>query len=292
MKNINLMKIAKEVFPLNRSLTGSGTLKTLKFFKKINNQISIKNVKSGQKVFDWKIPNEWNVNSAYFEDEKKNRYCDFKKNNLHLLGYSVKKKVKLSYNELIKKIHFIKNKPNSIPYVTSYYKKDWGFCLSYKDFKKLNKNHKFFVNIDTKLKKGLMHYGELTIKGKSKKQILIVSYVCHPSMANNELSGPLVALKLSKILKKSKYTIKIIFIPETIGAIYYIKKNLNELKKNLIAGINLSCVGDNKNFSFISSVNENTYSDLIIKRVLKIKNLRNLVLKKEEATKGNLDVKI
>ena len=259
MKNINLMKIAKEVFPLNRSLTGNGTFKTLKIFKKINNQIMIKNVKSGQRVFDWKIPNEWNVNSAYFEDEKKNRYCDFKKNNLHLLGYSVKKKGVFSYNELIKKIHFVKNKPNAIPYVTSYYKKDWGFCLSYRDFKKLNKKHKFFVNIDTKLKQGLMHYGELTIKGKSKKQILIVSYVCHPSMANNELSGPLVALKLSKILKKSKYTIKIIFIPETIGAIYYIKKNLSELKKNLIAGINLSCVGDNKNFSYISSVNENTY---------------------------------
>ena len=280
MKNINLMKIAKEVFPLNRSLTGSGTLKTLKIFKKINNQIMIKNVKSGQRVFDWKIPNEWNVNSAYFEDEKKNRYCDFKKNNLHLLGYSVKKKGVFSYNELIKKIYFVKNKPNAIPYVTSYYKKDWGFCLSYRDFKKLNKKHKFFVNIDTKLKKGLMHYGELTIKGKSIKQILIVSYVCHPSMANNELSGPLVALKLSKILKKSKYTIKIIFIPETIGAIYYIKKNLSELKKNLIAGINLSCVGDNKNFSYISSVNENTYSDLIIKRVLKNQKFKKFSFEK------------
>ena len=280
MKNINLMKIAKEVFPLNRSLTGSGTLKTLKIFKKINNQIIIKNVKSGKRVFDWKIPNEWNVNSAYFEDEKKNRYCDFKKNNLHLLGYSVKKKGVFSYNELIKKIYFVKNKPNAIPYVTSYYKKDWGFCLSYRDFKKLNKKHKFFVNIDTKLKKGLMHYGELTIKGKSKKQILIVSYVCHPSMANNELSGPLVALKLSKILKKSKYTIKIIFIPETIGAIYYIKKNLSELKKNLIAGINLSCVGDNKNFSYISSVNENTYSDLIIKRVLKNQKFKKFSFEK------------
>ncbi len=280
MKNLNLMKLARKIFPLNRSLTGKGTLKTLKYFKTINNKIIIKNVKSGEKVFDWKIPNEWNVNSAYFEDEKKKRYCDFKKNNLHLLGYSVKKKGKFSYNELIKKIYFIKNKPNAIPYVTSYYKKDWGFCLSYRDFKKLNRNHKFFVNIDTKLKKGLMHYGELTIKGKSKKQILIVSYVCHPSMANNELSGPLVALKLSKILKKSKYTIKIIFIPETIGAIYYIKKNLSELKRNLIAGINLSCVGDKKNFSFISSVNENTYSDLIIKRVLKNKKFKKFSFEK------------
>jgi len=269
LKKISLIKLAKILFPINRSLTGKGNIMTLQILNKICHGIKIKKYKSGQKVFDWKIPNEWNVNSAYFEDEKKNRYCDFKKNNLNLLGYSVKKKGVFSYNELIKKIHFIKNKPNAIPYVTSYYKKDWGFCLSYRDFKKINKKHKFFVNIDTKLKKGLMHYGELTIKGKSKKQILIVSYICHPSMANNELSGPLVALKLSKILKKSKYTIKIIFIPETIGAIYYIEKNLNELKRNLIAGINLSCVGDNKNFSFISSVNENTYSDLIIKRVLK-----------------------
>ena len=136
------------------------------------------------------------------------------------------------------------------------------------------------MNIDTKLKEGLMHYGEVTIKGKSKKQILIVSYVCHPSMANNELSGPLVALKLSKMLKKSKYTVKIIFIPETIGAIYYIKKNLSELKRNLIAGINLSCVGDNKNFSYISSVNENTYSDLIIKRVLKNQKFKKFSFEK------------
>ena len=119
------------------------------------------------------------------------------------------------------------------------------------------------------------------LRVNQKKQILIVSYVCHPSMANNELSGPLVALKLSKILKKSKYTIKIIFIPETIGAIYYIKKNLSELKKNLIAGINLSCVGDNKNFSYISSVNENTYSDLIIKRVLKNQKFKKFSFEKK-----------
>ena len=101
------MKLARKIFPLNRSLTGRGTLETLKYFKTINNKIIIKKVKSGEKAFDWKIPNEWNVNSAYFEDEKKKRYCDFKKNNLHLLGYSVKKKGKFSYNELIKKIHFI-----------------------------------------------------------------------------------------------------------------------------------------------------------------------------------------
>lgn len=262
------MKLAKKIFPLNRSLTGKGTLDTLRYFKTINNKIIIKNVKSGKKIFDWEIPKEWNVNHAYFEDDEKKKYCNFKKNNLHLVGYSIKKKCLLSFNQLSKNIYVDKNKPNSIPYVTSYYKKNWGFCMSLNDFKKLKKNKKYFVNINTELKKGLMNYGEITIKGKSKKQILIVSYICHPSMANNELSGPLVALKLSKILKHSKYTVKIIFIPETIGAIYYIKKNFNDLNKNLVAGINLSCLGDKKNFSYISSIHENSYSDLIIKRVL------------------------
>ncbi len=280
MKNLNLMEIAKKIFPLNRSLTGKGTLETLNYFKNINNKISIKSVKSRKKVFDWKVPDEWNVKYAYFENQKKIKYCNFEKNNLHLIGYSIKKRGEISYNKLSKKIYFNRYKPNSIPYVTSYYKKDWGFCMSYNDFKKLKKKQKYFVNINTELKKGLMHYGEITIKGKSKKQILIVSYICHPSMANNELSGPLVALKLSKILKSSKYTVKIIFIPETIGAIYYIKKNLSNLKKNLIAGINLSCVGDKNNFSYISSINENTYSDLIIKRILKKQNYKKFNFEK------------
>ena len=197
------MKLAKKIFPLNRSLTGKGTLATLKYFKKINNKIIIKNVKSGKKIFDWKVPEEWNVNHAYFQNKKKKKYCNFEKNNLHLVGYSIKKKGLITFNQLSKKIYFNKDKPNSIPYVTSYYKKDWGFCMSLNDFKKLKKNQKYFVNINTELKKGLMNYGEIIIKGKSKKQILIVSYICHPSMANNELSGPLVALKLSKILKRS-----------------------------------------------------------------------------------------
>ena len=144
MKNLNLMKLAKKIFPLNRSLTGKGTLATLKYFKKINNKIIIKNVKSGKKIFDWKVPEEWNVNHAYFQDEKKRKYCNFEKNNLHLVGYSIKKKGLITFNQLSKKIYFNKDKPNSIPYVTSYYKKDWGFCMSLNDFKKLKKKSKIF----------------------------------------------------------------------------------------------------------------------------------------------------
>ena len=135
--------------------------------------------------------------------------------------------------------------------------------MEYKKFKNLRNNQNFDVLIDSKHFKGKMDYAELVIKGKSKKTILICSYICHPSLANNELSGPLVLTALSKILKPSKYTIKLLLIPETIGAIAYIKKNLNFLKQNLVAGINISCVGDKGKFSLISSLSESTYADKV-----------------------------
>ena len=128
-----------------------------------------------------------------------------------------------------------------------------GICISYNKFKKLNKNIKYKVKINSKHFKGFLDYAEFFIKGKSKKEILIVSYICHPSMANNELSGPLIIMALSKILKSQKYSVRLILIPETIGAIAYIKQNFNHLKKNLIAGFNLSCIGDKGKFTLINS---------------------------------------
>lgn len=146
--------------------------------------------------------------------------------------------------------------------------------MEYKKFKNFRNNQKFDVLIDSKHFKGKMDYAELVIKGKSKKTILICSYICHPSLANNELSGPLVLTALSKILKPSKYTIKLLLIPETIGAIAYIKKNLNFLRQNLVAGINISCVGDKGKFSLISSLSESTYADKISLRILKKRNFK------------------
>ena len=193
----------KKLYPLCRSLTGKGNVKTLNFFKQINKDFKIKYFRSGVEYYDWKIPLEWNINDAYIQDEDGKRFCEFKKNNLHLVGYSKKIKKKISFKDLRKKIYFDKLNPNSIPYVTSYYKKDWGFCMQYIDFIKMNKKKKYQVYIDSNFSKGKMHYSELVIKGKSKKEILIVSYICHPSMANNELSGILIIGALSKILKSS-----------------------------------------------------------------------------------------
>ncbi len=259
---------AKDLFPLCRSLTGEQNRKTLKYIKNINNKFQLKSFKSGQHVYDWKIPKEWWIKDAYIKDSNQKKILDFKKNNLHLLNYSLPIKKKINLDNLKKNIFTNKQKPKIIPYVTSYYKKRWGFGMSYNQLKKMRKKEIYNILIDSGHFNGRMDYAEMTLKGRSKKFILICSYICHPSMANNELSGPLVVTALSKMLKKSKYTVKLLLIPETIGAIAYINKNINHLRNNLVAGFNLSCVGDKSRFSLISSLNENTYSDKIAYRVL------------------------
>jgi aminopeptidase-like protein len=285
-KDGNLKKyynISKNIlFPINRSITGKGTLKTLSIIKKEFPKLKIKSIKSGTKFFDWSVPAEWNVNDAYVLDDQGKKIIDFKKNNLHLVGYSSPYFKILKKKELFKRLYFLSNEPNAIPYITSYYKKDWGFCVSYNQFKKFDKtyssNSKFKVVVDTqfKTKNGKLNYGELVLKGKSSDEILISTYVCHPSMANNELSGPTVSMALINYFKKKlKKTLRFIFIPETIGSIIYICKNLEYLKKNVIAGYVLTCIGDEKNHSCMFSKYKNSPSDEALVeayRKLKIKN--------------------
>jgi aminopeptidase-like protein len=262
---VKMMTWAEDLFDYNRSLTGRGVRKTLNYFKKFLPELKIYSVKSGSKAFDWKVPNEWEIHEAYIEDLHGNRIIDFKENNLHVLGYSTSINKILSFKDLNKKIYSDSKQVNAIPYRTSYYKKDWGFCLTDKQRKKLNKKSKYKVKIDSRHFKGKLNYGEIFIKGKVKKEILFSCNICHPSMANNELSGPILVAALAHFLKKKKhyYSYRFIFIPETIGAIVYIKKNLLRLKKELIAGFTLSCIGDKKNYSLLNSPNSNNYADKI-----------------------------
>jgi len=194
-------KIAKDkLYPLTRSLTGQGVRSTLKIIQKEFPELKIKKIKSGTKVFDWNIPPEWNVSDAYILDKYNNKIIDFKINNLHLVSYSVPVKKYISKKELFKNLYFLKNQPKAIPYITSYYKKRWGFCVSYNQYKNFDKKYsssdKFKVVINSTLnKKGNLNYGEIILKGKSKKEILISTYICHPSMANNRFN----------ILFKKKY---------------------------------------------------------------------------------------
>ena len=277
--------IAKtKLFPITRSLTGQGVRKTLNIIKKEFPKLKIKKLKSGTKVFDWNIPEEWNVTDAYVIDKYNNKIIDFKRNNLHLIGYSIPIKKNLSKKELFKNLYFLKNQPKAIPYITSYYKRRWGFCISYDEYKILDKryssNDKFKVVINSNLnKKGNLNYGELILKGKSKKEILISTYICHPSMANNELSGPIVSMGLINYFqnKKLNKTLRFVFIPETIGSISYLSKNIIYLKKNVIGGYNLSCIGDERQHSCMFSKYQNSPSDEAVieaYKSLKIKNYK------------------
>lgn len=262
--------LCQKLLPLNRSLTGKGNRQTLKILKDICENLKIKEVPSGKKVFDWTIPDEWNAKNAWIRCPNGKKIAIYQKNNLHLVSYSKKMNVKMSLDQLEKHLHFIKEQPDAIPYVTSYYNKNWGFCISYNEKKKLKKGT-YEVFIDSTFSKGSLTYGEILIPGMEKKEIFLSTYICHPSMANNELSGPTVTIFLAKWLleKKRRYSYRIIFIPETIGSISYLQKNIKILKKRVIAGFNITCVGDNRSYSYIPSRDGNTLADKIGLHVIK-----------------------
>ena len=271
-----------KLYGICRSITGEGTLKTLNIIKQQFPKLKIKRIKSGTKAFDWKIPPEWNVTEAYVIDKYKKKIIDFNNNNLHLVGYSSPINKFLNKKELFKHINTLKNQPNAIPYVTSYYKKYWGFCISEKNKKEIDKSYsnldKFKVVIKSTLnKKGYLNYGELILKGKSKQEILISTYICHPSMANNELSGPIVSMSLIEYFQKKKKlekSIRFIFIPETIGSISYLSLNLKRLKDNVIGGYNLSCIGDDRKHSCMFSKYKNSQSDKSLAQAYKNLNIK------------------
>ena len=270
-----LIKLGKKLFPLNRSLTGPGNVKTLKILQKEIPLLKIKKFVTGRKVYDWKIPKEWIVKDAYIKDKNEKKIIDFKNNNLHLVSYSIPIKKKIKLSKLVKKFHYYKKQPNAIPYITSYYNEDWGFCLSYNQLRKIKKKYngsdEFEIVINSTFKrKGFMHYGELVIPGKSKKEVLISVYICHPSMANNELSGPLLAVALYKYFRKKKLkkTLRIVFLPETIGAIAYINKNFKKLKEKVEGGYVLTCIGDNRSYSYLETKYGNSPSDIAAKKAL------------------------
>jgi aminopeptidase-like protein/acyl carrier protein len=265
-----IYELAEELFPICRSITGEGVRKTLGIIKKHLPELKICEVPTGTKVFDWEVPYEWNVKQAYILTPEGERLADFDRNNLHLVGYSTPVNEKLPLEELQKHLHSIPEQPNAIPYVTSYYKRRWGFCMKHEDRKKLKKGI-YTAVIDSDIKEGVLNYGELILQGESNKEVLISTYVCHPSMANNEVSGIVVATFLAKWLnqQRRRFTYRFVFVPETIGSIAYLSRHLTNMKKNTVAGFNITCVGDPGKFSFLPSRNGNTMADKVAKYVLK-----------------------
>ena len=263
-----LYSLMQELFPICRSITGNGVRKTLRILKE-EIDLKIINVPSGTKVFDWKIPNEWNIRDAYVKNSKGERIIDFHKSNLHILNYSIPIKKTISSHELKNHLYSLPEKPNSIPYVTSYYKKNWGFCVPHNSLKSFN-DDAYKVHIDSTLKPGSLTYGEFLIKGKIKDEILISTYICHPSLCNDNLSGIVVTTMLAKLLSKIEtyYSYRFLFIPETIGAITWLSKNKKNLSK-IKSGLVVTCVGGNGGFTYKKTRDNNSEIDKISIDVLK-----------------------
>jgi aminopeptidase-like protein len=268
----DIYNLAKNLWKFNRSITGEGVRETLQLIKEnyIKN-LNIFSIPTNTKIFDWVVPSEWHVNEAYIIDPNGNKICDYSKNNLHLVGYSVPIKKKMKLAELQNHLYSLPNQPNAIPYITSYYEERWGFCLS-QNFRDNLIEGEYEIVIDSKLFLGNLNYGEIILPGKSNKEIFLSTYVCHPSMANNELSGPAVVTFLAKWLQEMhqlNYSYRIIFIPETIGSIAYLSQNYKYMKSKIFAGFNVTCIGDDRAYSYLPSRNGKTISDLIAKHVLK-----------------------
>ena len=264
--------LCDRLFPICRSITGNGVRETLRVLQNICPAMTLHEVPTGTQVFDWTVPKEWNIRDAWIKNSKGEKVLDFAKSNLHVMGYSIPVNQKVTLEELLPLIHTQPDQPDAIPYVTSYYKERYGFCMSQLQKDALEEDI-YHIYIDSDLKDGSLTYGEIWIPSTegNKDEIFLSTYVCHPSMANNELSGPAVTIYLAKWLwekKHRRYNYRIIFIPETIGAITYLSQHLPEMKKNIRAGFNISCVGDDRTYSYVASRYGNTLADKVAKNVL------------------------
>ena len=265
-----MYKLADQLFPICRSITGNGVRETLQILKTVCPYLVIKEVASGTKVFDWTIPDEWNIEEAYIENSKGEHIVDIKNSNLHVVSYSAPLDIMCNLKELQYYLYSNPEQPEVIPYVTSYYKRRSGFCISDKEREMLPEDT-YHLKINSKLEPGHLTYGEILIPGESQEEIFISTYVCHPSMANNELSGPCVAIYLANwllSLKQRRYSYRIVFVPETIGSITYLSENLSVMKNRVIAGFNLTCIGDTRTYSYVESRYGDTLADKITKNVM------------------------
>jgi aminopeptidase-like protein len=263
-----MYQLISELYPICRSITGNGFRETLHWIKK-HIELTQHEVPTGTQVFDWTVPKEWNIKDAYVKNSKGERIIDFNKSNLHVVNYSVPVKQKIHLEELKKHLFTLSDRPDWIPYRTSYYKESWGFCLSHKQFLELQ-DEEYEVCIDSSLEDGHLTYGEYYLKGEKPDEVLISCHACHPSLCNDNLSGIAIATFLAKYLSQINlsYSYRFIFIPGTIGSITWLCLNENQVHK-IKHGLVLTCLGDPGKSTYKKSRRGDAEIDKAVTHVLK-----------------------
>ncbi|MBW4453343.1 MAG: DUF4910 domain-containing protein [Nostoc indistinguendum CM1-VF10] len=263
-----MYQLISDLYPLCRSITGDGLRKTLDIIQK-NIPLSIHDIPTGTEVFDWTIPKEWNIRDAFIKNSQGEKIIDFHESNLHIVNYSINIHEKMSLQDLKAHLFTLPDRPDWIPYRTSYYKENWGFCLSHNQLLEL-KDEVYEVCIDSSLENGYLTYGEYYIRGKKPDEILISCHTCHPSLCNDNLSGLALATFLAKHLSQisPSYSYRFLFIPGTIGSITWLA--LNEVSVNKIKhGLVVTCVGDSGKSHYKKSRQGNAEIDKAVTQVLK-----------------------
>jgi aminopeptidase-like protein len=262
-----MYELIRQLYPINRSITGAGLRETLDVLAD-HVALAVSEVPTGTAVFDWQIPNEWTIRAAYIETANGTRIVDYANHNLHVVGYSTPVDEVMSLDELRPHLHSLPDRPEWIPYRTSYYNSSWGFCLPHTTLESMAEGS-YRVVIDSELSPGALSYGEHVIKGRSTDEILIFTHVCHPSLCNDNLSGIAVATRLAKCLsgRDNRYTYRFLYSPATIGSISWLARNYDRLSQ-IRGGLVLSVIGDRGHMVYKKSRNGHADVDMAAEHVL------------------------
>jgi aminopeptidase-like protein len=249
---VEMHRLMGELYPICRSITGNGVRETLRIISR-HIPLDIYNVPTGTQVFDWTIPKEWNIKDAYVKNSRGERIIDFRKSNLHVVNYSVPVRKRVRVSELQAHLHTLPDHPDWVPYRTSYYNENWGFCVAHSWLTTLN-DEEYEVCIDSSLEPGFLTYGEYFLPGDSSDEVLISCHVCHPSLANDNLSGTALSTFLAKYLsaKKNRYSYRFLFIPGTIGSIAWLSQNESGTSR-IKHGLVLASLGAGDRFTYKKS---------------------------------------
>jgi aminopeptidase-like protein len=273
----DIFEFVAKLFPICRSITGNGVRETLREIGE-HMPLDIHEVATGTIVFDWVVPREWNIRDAYIKNARGEKIVDFNQSNLHVMGYSVPVRARMTLADLKKHLHTLPEQPNLIPYRTSYYAENWGFCIAHRQFENL-RDETYEVIIDSTLENGSMTYGEYLHKGVNEDEFLLSVHVCHPSLANDNCSGLAMLAHLANRMRgiKTRYSYRFLFVPGTIGAIAWLARNEDRCQR-IKHGLVISMVGDGGGPTYKKSRRGNAKIDRAVAHVFRHSGLTPTIL--------------